>query len=95
MKLKKKNIIILSISLAVIVSLSIVLPIVITKLMPFELYITDIDPAEMGPVEWQEDFDYLYDFVKDNYPYLWVKERTHGLNWLDLKSEILHEILFV
>ncbi len=55
--------------------------------MPFKIYITDVEPADMGLAEWQEDFDYLYDFVKDNYPYLWVKDRTHGLQWLNLRSE--------
>jgi len=36
--------------------------------------------------EWLEDFDSLYNFIERNYPYIWLKERTHGYNWLDLKS---------
>lgn len=34
---------------------------------------------------WLEDFEAFYDFIEENYPYLWVKNRTHGYNWLDLK----------
>jgi hypothetical protein len=35
---------------------------------------------------WLEDFQAFYDFIEGNYPYLWVKNRTHGYNWLDLKK---------
>ncbi|MFW9851232.1 MAG: S41 family peptidase, partial [Candidatus Thorarchaeota archaeon] len=35
--------------------------------------------------EWLADFQTLYDYVENNYPYLAVKNRTHGYNWLDLK----------
>jgi hypothetical protein len=85
--MKKRNIIILTTAAVSIVALSVVLPIVIVRLNSFELYITDVDPTEMGLTEWQEDWDYLYNFVKDNYPYLWVKDRMHDLNWLELKNE--------
>ena len=37
-------------------------------------------------VEWLEDFAALYDFIEGNYPYIWVKNRTHGYNWLDLRT---------
>lgn len=40
----------------------------------------------MGVDEWLEDFNSFYEFIEDNYPYLWLKNRTHGYNWLDLKS---------
>ena len=35
---------------------------------------------------WLEDFQAFYEYVEGNYPYLWVKNRTHGYNWLDLKA---------
>ncbi|NHJ48894.1 MAG: hypothetical protein FK733_14005 [Asgard group archaeon] len=85
--MKKRNIIILTTTITAVVALTVVLPIVITRMNSFELYITDVNPADMGLAEWQEDFDYLFDFVKDNYPYLWVKDRMHELDWLSLRSE--------
>lgn len=34
-----------------------------------------------------EDFEYLYSFVSENYPFLRVNERVNGINWLDHKDE--------
>lgn len=34
-----------------------------------------------------EDFEYLYNVIKDNYPYIKLKERIFGYNWLDKKDE--------
>ncbi|MHA1933063.1 MAG: S41 family peptidase [Promethearchaeota archaeon] len=51
----------------------------------YELNIKDNNPAEIGVDEWLEDFNALYLYVRDNYPYLTLKERTHGYNWLDLR----------
>jgi len=45
-----------------------------------------VDPEDMGVKEWLEDFGFLYDFIEANYPYLELKERTHGYNWLDLRG---------
>ncbi|MBD3193220.1 MAG: hypothetical protein GF308_21480 [Candidatus Heimdallarchaeota archaeon] len=59
---------------------------------PFSIYITDVDPKDMGPEEWLEDFNILYEMVRDNYPYLWVKNRTHGYDWLPLKDYYLDRI---
>ena len=42
--------------------------------------------------EWLEDFDALYNFVQGNYPYLKLKNRTHGYNWLDLKPMFVNRI---
>ena len=44
------------------------------------------DPEGMGVEEWLEDFGSLHDFIEANYPYLELKERTHGYNWLDLRE---------
>lgn len=52
-----------------------------------EVNLKPIEPEDLSAEEWLEDFEYLYEFVKDNYPYLSVKERTHGYNWLDLRDE--------
>jgi len=35
---------------------------------------------------WLEDFQAFYEHIERNYPYLLVKNRTHGYNWLDLKA---------
>lgn len=73
---------------AVLVIASVTLAFYFTVLQPprFQININDIDPADMDVDEWLEDWQALYDFVEANYPFLDVKERTHGLNWLDLKD---------
>lgn len=53
----------------------------------FHVYLTDISPADMGTEERLEDFNYLFNIIKENYPFLSIKERRLGYNWLDLKSE--------
>jgi C-terminal processing protease CtpA/Prc len=53
---------------------------------------TAFDPAKMTRNDWKEDFEALYYLVKYNYPYLWVKERTHGFNWLDLKEDYMRRL---
>jgi hypothetical protein len=53
---------------------------------------TEFDPARMTRNDWKEDFEALYYLVKYNYPYLWVKERTHGFNWLDLKDHYMRRL---
>ena len=83
MKISKKNlIIILSVSLISIIAIP------STVFVLFELNKTSNSnhPSNMGVEEWLEDFDSLYNFIERNYPYIWLKERTHGYNWLDLKS---------
>jgi len=34
-----------------------------------------------------EDFEYLYQTLKDNYPYFGVLEREQGIKWLDYKTD--------
>jgi len=53
---------------------------------------TGFDPEKLTKNEWKEDFEALYYIVKYNYPYLWVKERTHGYNWLDLKDYYMERL---
>ena len=58
----------------------------------YKLNIKDIDPAEIGVNEWLEDFSALYKYVRYNYPYLTLKNRTHGYNWLDLRESYENQI---
>ena len=83
MKIGKRNlIIILSLSLIIII----VFPSTIFILFKFNKTNNSNHPSNMGVDEWLEDFNSFYNFVERNYPYIWLKERTHGYNWLDLKS---------
>jgi hypothetical protein len=52
----------------------------------FQIVLNPIHPEDLTVNEWLADFQYLYDFVEGNYPFLAVKNRTHGYNWLDLKD---------
>ncbi|MFW9922017.1 MAG: S41 family peptidase [Candidatus Thorarchaeota archaeon] len=58
----------------------------------FEMYLSDVNPYDMGKEEFLEDFEYFYQFIEDNYPYINVKERMLGYNWLDFKEEYLSRI---
>lgn len=58
----------------------------------YKITINPIDPQDLGPEEWMEDFEYLYDYMEGNYPYLMVKNRTHGYNWLDLREQFEERI---
>jgi hypothetical protein len=42
--------------------------------------------------EWKEDFEALYYLVMCNYPYIWLKEKTHKYNWLNLKDEYMERL---
>lgn len=39
-----------------------------------------------------EDFDYLYNILKDNYPYFEVNKRIYGVDWLSKKQEYEKQI---
>ncbi|MFX1538698.1 MAG: S41 family peptidase, partial [Promethearchaeota archaeon] len=58
----------------------------------FEQNINSINPSEMGVSEYLEDFEYFYNFIRDNYPYLSIKERMLGYNWLDFKDYYIERI---
>ena len=79
---KRKTLLLLS-SLAIIIVSS--LSYVLISTPRFEISINPVDPRDMGVEERLEDFEYLYNLVQENYPYLPLKERTHGYNWLDLR----------
>jgi hypothetical protein len=52
----------------------------------------NIDTNHENVEDWLEDFDALCNFVQGNYPYLKLKNRTHGYNWLDLKPMFVNRI---
>jgi hypothetical protein len=58
----------------------------------YEIEINPIDPSTLGVNEWLEDFQHFYTLVEENYPYLVLKNRTHGYNWLDLKEDFENRI---
>ncbi|NHJ46863.1 MAG: hypothetical protein FK733_03655 [Asgard group archaeon] len=47
-------------------------------------YINPVHPSDLTVYDWLEDLYYFMHMVKENYPFLWTRERTHGYNWLDL-----------
>ncbi|MFW9902100.1 MAG: S41 family peptidase [Candidatus Thorarchaeota archaeon] len=77
-------------SLAIIVSTSLIIVITIpsTIFIIFQLNKTNASnhPSNMGVIEWLEDFNSFFEFIEDNYPYIWLKNRTHGYDWRDLKT---------
>jgi hypothetical protein len=81
--MKKKTIIVLSLLAIITVAISVLS---YRDVPCFKAQINPINPRDMGVEERLEDFEYLYNFVQENYPYLQLKERTHGYNWLDLKE---------
>jgi hypothetical protein len=58
----------------------------------FEQTLNDIDPRDMGVDEFIEDFEFMYNFLADNYPFFDLYERRIGYNWLDLKELYLDRI---
>jgi len=80
---KRKTLIVLS-SLAIVIVSS--LSYVFISTPRFEISINPVDPRDMGVDERLEDFEYLYNLVQENYPYIPLKERTHGYTWLDLRE---------
>ena len=46
----------------------------------------------MGVDEYKEDFEYFYNMIRDNYPYIAIKERMLGYNWLNLKEMYMERI---
>ena len=58
----------------------------------FKQYVTDINPQDMGVEEFEEDFEYMYNLLEDNFPFFEMNERRMGYNWLDLKEVYLERI---
>jgi hypothetical protein len=85
--IKRNHLVVVS---AVLIIATVTLAAYFTVLSPpaqgFQIDINPIDPADLGVAEWMEDFQALYDFIEGNYPFLDVKNRTHGFDWLDMKE---------
>ena len=72
MHISKKSLsIIISVSLITIITV----PSIIFILFELNKETTSNHPSNMGVEEWFEDFDALYNFIEDNYPYILLKER--------------------
>ncbi|MHA2357744.1 MAG: S41 family peptidase [Candidatus Heimdallarchaeaceae archaeon] len=52
-----------------------------------DIEFSSVDPKDLSLEEWLEDFRSFYSFIEENYPYIKLKERVHGYNWLDLKDQ--------
>ncbi len=39
-----------------------------------------------------QDFDYMYNVLKENYPFFWVNQRVNGVDWLAKKDEYISKI---
>ncbi len=59
---------------------------------PFEQNLNSILPSEMGVEEYKEDFEYFYNMIRDNYPYITIRERMLGYNWLDFKDYYMERL---
>ncbi len=56
------------------------------------MYLSEIHPSEMGKEEFVADFEYLFDFLRENYPYFDVKERMLGYDWLSFENHYMDRI---
>jgi hypothetical protein len=54
--------------------------------MIFTLSLPSTQPNELNTEHYLEDYQYLYEFIQTNYPYLTLKNRTHQTNWLDRRT---------
>jgi hypothetical protein len=52
----------------------------------FTLTLPQTQPNQLTTQHYIEDYHYLYEIIKTNYPYLTLKNRTHHTNWLDRKT---------
>lgn len=51
-----------------------------------------IDDSPLTTKEKMEDFEYTYNIIKENYPFLEVNKRLHGVDWLANKDEYIERI---
>lgn len=49
-------------------------------------------PKQLTQKEKLEDFKYMYNILKDNYPYFEVNKRLNGIDWLGRKEQFINEI---
>lgn len=56
------------------------------------LFVNLVNGQTLSKEQKLEDFEYLYQTLKDNYPYFGVLEREHNLKWLDYKNDFIKAI---
>ena len=49
-------------------------------------------PKQLTQKEKLEDFEYMYNILKDNYPYFEVNKRLNGIDWLARKGQFIDDI---
>ena len=65
---------------------------IILTFIIFMLSVLGISAATLTKEQKIEDFEYLYNMVSQNYPYLWVKERQFGYSWTSMKDKFMQEV---
>lgn len=83
MKIVKKAIKTLLISFIAIIS---VLLIYFFVFINFNVNVDNSELTELTSEQKVEDFNYLYNYIKDNYPYIEVSKRKTGYDWLANKD---------
>jgi len=58
----------------------------------FAVTVYPTHPSQLTTEHYMEDYQHLYSIIETNYPYLALKERTHGANWLDRKEAATEKI---
>lgn len=62
-------------------------------MLPFSKFIVNIEKIEdLTLKEKNEDFNYLFNFIEENYPYLEMNKRMTGIEWLSKKNEYMDKI---
>ncbi|MFW9816381.1 MAG: S41 family peptidase [Candidatus Thorarchaeota archaeon] len=57
-----------------------------------KIEINEIHPEDMTKQDWLDDLEALFSLMRDNNPYLSMKERLLGYSWLDLFDEYRNRI---
>lgn len=51
-----------------------------------------ISDAPLTTEQKLEDFEYMYNLLKDNYPFFEVNKRVHGIDWLSNKEDYIERV---
>lgn len=61
--------------------------------LPYSKFVINIEKLEdLSIKEKTEDFNYLFSFIEENYPYLEMNKRMTGVEWLSKKNEYMDRI---
>ena len=72
--------VIISLTLAILLLTSVLAPSIYYAVTAFRLNVATASPLTLE--EKLEDFAFLYETIRDNYPFLDVNKRLHGIDWL-------------